>query len=77
VELVSLEQLCKLAVVPGEARNRLFVDGLHPCEASEAAHGIGMQCGFLEAHAAFSERLAFRRNGHRPEAKRVATSPVE
>jgi len=77
VEPASLKQLCKLALVPGEARDRLglFIDALHPREANKATHGIGTEYGFPEPHTAVSQRLAFRRNTYRPEAKRVASSP--
>jgi hypothetical protein len=79
VESASLKQLWKLALVPGESRNRfgLFVESLHPREASKATHGIGDEDSFLEAHTAFSQRLAIRRSGYPPEAKQVARSPME
>ena len=78
MESASLKQLWKLALVP-ESRNRfgLFVESLHPREASKATHGIGAEDGFLEAHTPFSQRSAIRRNGYPTEAMRVARSPME
>ena len=51
MEPASLKQLCKPALVPGEARDRLglFVDALHPRQANKATHGIG------------TENMAFRK----------------
>ena len=78
MESASLKQLWELALVPGEFRNRfgLFLESLHPGEASKATYGIGVEDDFVEAHTGFSQRSAIRRNGYPPEAKRVARSPM-